>query len=131
MSADKGVRTEGLSADTGLQCSQPRAAFTPGPWVVEDPLDFELSIVANGQSASPADWTVVASCTWPDEDDHDITSREVKANARLIAAAPDLCEAADHAARTGAYIDDDMVLISGGAYRLLCVAVAKATGGQP
>lgn len=68
------------------------AGFTPGPWVVEDPFDFEMSVVANGDKA-PDDWTFIAGCKWPDEDDHDITSREVQANASLIAAAPELYDA--------------------------------------
>jgi hypothetical protein len=68
------------------------SSFTPGPWQVEDPFDFELSIVANGQ-AGPGDWTFVAGCKWPGEDNHDITSHEVTANAYLITAAPDYATA--------------------------------------
>ena len=63
------------------------SGHTKGPWAVEDPMDHCLTIVANHNSAVH-EWKWVASCDWPDEDDHDITSSEVKANARLIAAAP-------------------------------------------
>ena len=60
---------------------------TPGPWAVEDPMDHCLTIVAN-PTAPVYDWKWVATCDWPDEESHDLTSGEVKANARLIAAAP-------------------------------------------
>lgn len=61
-------------------------AATPGQWGVEDPMDHCLTIVSN-PSEPVYDWKWVATCDWPDEDDHLITSREVKANAAFIAAA--------------------------------------------
>jgi hypothetical protein len=73
--------------------------FTPGPWTIEDPFDFEVSIVANGDKG-PAEWTFIAACTLPDEDDHGITSREAHANARLIAAAPTMLATIEQQAAT-------------------------------
>lgn len=61
-------------------------AATQGEWGVEDPMDHCLTIVSN--PADPVyDWKWIATCEWPDEDDHLVTSREVKANAAFIAAA--------------------------------------------
>lgn len=62
---------------------------TPGPWVVETPLDFELSIVQ--ANLMPFDWRFIASCSLPVEST-DIQSSEVHANAQLIAAAPELAD---------------------------------------
>ena len=72
-------------------------AATPGPWGVEDPMDHCLTVVAN-PSDPVYDWKWIATCDWPDEDDHLVTSSEVKTNAALIVAAvnalPDLIAAA-------------------------------------
>ena len=61
--------------------------FTPGPWSVEQPMDFELAIVEAGKPAH--EWRFIATCMFPDENG-DIPKKEVIANAHLIAAAPDL-----------------------------------------
>lgn len=59
---------------------------TPGDWGVEDPMGPEcLSVVANPK-AEVYDWLFVANLTMPDEDDHDFTSADVKANAEYVAA---------------------------------------------
>lgn len=68
------------------------AQHTSGPWCVEDPMDFELTIVEAGKETH--EWRFIASCSLPEgDDDQDFTSGEVQANARLIAAAPELLEA--------------------------------------
>jgi hypothetical protein len=59
-------------------------AATPGKRCVEDPLDQTLSIVLAGKETY--EWWFLANCMMPDEDDHDFTAAEVKANAALIAA---------------------------------------------
>jgi hypothetical protein len=71
---------------------------TPGPWHVEDPLGSGiLSIVAGGPEVY--DWLHVAQLTVdvePDEmsDEEVIPEAQVWANARLIAASPELVAAA-------------------------------------
>lgn len=102
------------------------AGFTPGPWVVEDPFDFELSVVANGDQA-PGDWTFIAGCKLPDEDDHNITGREAHANARLIAAAPELYEALERVERELTLSDDNA---TAGLLGAVHIALAKARGEQ-
>jgi hypothetical protein len=63
--------------------------FTPGPWTVEDPMDFELAIVEANKPTY--EWRFIATCSLPDgDDDQAFTGREIHANARLISAAPDL-----------------------------------------
>lgn len=68
------------------------SGHTPGPWAVEDPMGFELSIVEGGKA--PAEWRFIASLTLPgdgvEEPDADFPEQEIRANAALIAAAPDL-----------------------------------------
>ena len=58
----------------------------------------------------------------------DVPELDALATARLIAAAPDLLEVAEHIDRTATDIADDMVVISGLSYRLLRAAISKATG---
>lgn len=60
---------------------------TKGPWTVEEPMDHELWIVEAGKEAY--EWRVIAGLPWPSEKG-DISRPEVKANASLISAAPDL-----------------------------------------
>lgn len=63
--------------------------FTPGPWSVEDPMDFELAIVEANKPTH--EWRFIATCRLPDgDDDQAFTGREIHANARLIAASPRL-----------------------------------------
>lgn len=66
---------------------------TPGPWHVETPMDECFSIVDDAKQVY--DWKMVANVTWDHKDEREpgcpfITKREAEANARLIAAAPDL-----------------------------------------
>lgn len=69
------------------------SAHTPGPWTVERPMDFELSIVEAGKQTY--EWKFIASIPLRDFDmpEMDFHRAQAQANARLIAAAPDLLAA--------------------------------------
>lgn len=69
------------------------AKHTPGPWAVEDPMSFELTIVEANKPTH--EWVFIASLSLPERrGDPDAFPRTVvAANARLIAAAPDLLQA--------------------------------------
>lgn len=101
-------------------------SHTPGSWGVEDPMDHCLTIVAN-PDAPVYDWKWVATCDWPSEEDHDITSEEVKANARLIASAPDLLSALEDILDAIGTHDPDWAWEERKNAR---AAIAKATGGS-
>lgn len=66
------------------------ARHTPGPWTIEQPLHFALSIVEAGKPTS--EWRFIADIPLPDTDGggDEIPLTEAQANARLVAAAPDL-----------------------------------------
>lgn len=69
-----------------------KSGHTPGPWAVEEPMDFELSIVEAGKP--PHEWRFIAACPLDDDDvETGFPREEAEANARLIAAAPLLLEA--------------------------------------
>lgn len=69
---------------------------TPGPWAVEDPMGFELSIV---QANKPTyEWEFIASLTLP-EDGEGFPREVVEANARLIALSPEMLDACVQAAQ--------------------------------
>jgi hypothetical protein len=78
------IPTEPLD-DPWAELERLAKAATPGEWGVEDPMDHCLTIVSN-PAAPVYDWKWIATCNWPDEDDHLVTSAEVKANAAFIAA---------------------------------------------
>jgi hypothetical protein len=66
--------------------------WTKGPWAIEDPFDFEFTIVESGKSTD--EWRFIASIPIPDEDDDEelrprFTNAEAQANAHLIAALKD------------------------------------------
>ena len=77
------------------------AKHTPGPWHVEDPLGCGLGdhlwIVQEGKTPQVYDWRNLAVVCSDDPDDCEngqpITVAERDANARLIAAAPDMLAA--------------------------------------
>ena len=67
--------------------------FTPGPWVVENPVGEEVGLTIVQDGLKPGEWTFLALVAKHDGDDgRRISSREQRANAHLIAAAPDLYE---------------------------------------
>lgn len=102
------------------------AQHTPGPWCVEDPMDFELTIVEAGKETH--EWRFIASCSLPDGDnDQDFTSGEVQANARLIAAAPELLAACQEIVRTG-LLEEAMHGDQRAAVALCEAAISLATG---
>lgn len=77
-------------------------AHTPGPWLIEDPLGSDagdsLWIVQEGASGEVYDWRNLAVVCSDDPEDGEgggdlITVAERDANARLIAAAPELLDA--------------------------------------
>lgn len=67
-------------------------SHTPGPWELQDPMgDEELWVVEQGRQ--PYDWRCIATVAIVGGEIGDITPTEGNANARLIAAAPDLLAA--------------------------------------
>jgi hypothetical protein len=98
------------------------AKFTPGPWDVESPFgDEALAIVANADKPTYA-WKIVASCFSKDEydDENGVPLLEHNANARLIAAAPEMYEALRSIA--------DSVHADSGSRKTSFKALAKARG---
>ena len=64
------------------------ANFTPGPWVISNLTD----IFTESRNGKEYDGHQIADCyvDYEDENDPGITIEEAQANARLIAAAPDM-----------------------------------------
>jgi hypothetical protein len=99
------------------------ASFTPGPWAYVDAtkeasMQFSPSCVIRG------DGKQIAAFSWNDNSPHFPTKDESQANARLIAAAPDLLEALQLADATlrGAHMNRNVV------ERKVSAALAKAEG---
>ncbi|WP_418459908.1 hypothetical protein ACNT8L_05905 [Brucella intermedia] len=68
-----------------------KTTFTPGPWVVENPVgeDVGLTIVQDG--LTPGEWTFLALVvTHDNQDGRRISKKEQRANGHLMASAPDL-----------------------------------------
>lgn len=69
-----------------------KGSHTPGPWSVEDPIDSDLCIVEANKPVH--EWKFIATIYLRQGNDPDEFSHAVsEANARLIAAAPELLEA--------------------------------------
>jgi len=105
---------------------------TPGPW---EPRTKHLSIWVRDARKRE-----VASCPWHDRSDANYPFKdEALANAALIAAAPDLYEAADEVdVFTSASLNDDRhddhvvpVLMTLGTIRRFRAALAKVSNGTP
>lgn len=79
------MTTDKLTPELLARIKELAGKATKGEWGVEDPLDHCLTVVANPKDPV-YEWKWVATCDWPDEDDHAMTAREVKANAAYIAA---------------------------------------------
>jgi hypothetical protein len=101
------------------------AQHTPGPWAVEDPMgaDVGLAVVQDGLKSHQ--WEFIALATKSEGKDRRsrfISAGEQAANARLIAAAPDLLAACQ------AFIaaDDFKECVEAG--EMVAKAIAKATG---
>jgi hypothetical protein len=95
---------------------------TPGPWKVEDPIHGVLSIVVGD---TPAEWRDVAQLGLRDAD---MPAGVVRANARLISAAPDLLACAEDFLRLLTYTGDDAADFAGNIEDRTRAAIAKATG---
>ncbi len=111
--------------------------FTPGPWLLRTtPTSAGLCHIV-----SAADWRgafIYGDGIRKGVDDALPKAQELAANARLIAAAPDLlealremvagdAEAIEDAERIGIPFPDEMLAT----YNKACAAIAKATGEQP
>jgi hypothetical protein len=92
---------------------------TPGPWAISSG-DF---ILQNHAAVDAPKHGALALVVWKMEDDE--LSPECEANARLIAAAPDLLEALE----TCEAFLLSAGFASSGAYAEASAAIAKATGG--
>ena len=98
---------------------------TPGPWTIDTRFHVYAILDPTGQEITFQD-------TAPQEDCGSVTSRgrtaeETQANARLMAAAPDLLEAAEEAAR---WWDNQESLDSAPWIYAIREAIAKAKGGE-
>ena len=112
--------------------------FTPGPWIADSVNTLDDSVTAVWQNDGRGDYYLrtaqVCECLWSSQEDretgeNDPTLAEAEANARLIAAAPDLLSA---------LVESNKILHSLPAtcdlVRAICAndsAIAKATGEQP
>jgi hypothetical protein len=98
--------------------------FTPGPWIVQDPLGpDQLSIVAGDD---PATWADIAQIGVEPCDEHSPTKEQAHANALLIAASPDLYAALDDIVKLAAQLGAiDLELHDA------LAALAKARGETP
>jgi len=77
---------------------------TPGPWAVEDPMGPDSLWIVQADKPTH-EWFPIAVCSMPDEEEHNFTGREVKANLRKIAASPGLVDVLAAAARRKAVLD--------------------------
>lgn len=103
-----------------------RSLHTPGPWAVEDPIGGELSIAEANKPTH--EWKFIATVYLREGNDPDEFPHHVsEANARLIAAAPDLLSALKALMPEGdGWYDGTMDHMPG--VKLARLAIAKAEG---
>jgi hypothetical protein len=73
------------NSDTN-RTTERRSLHTPGPWSVEEPMDFELSIVEANRPVH--EWQFIACIPHGGKKEGDFPKVIAEANARLMAAAP-------------------------------------------
>lgn len=94
---------------------------TPGPWTVNPHFNHGAEV----RSLASVAWCSVAS-THGASSSQSIDAAEARANARLIAAAPDLLEALEEAIRDHDDFEDGR--LSGNTVATMYAAIAKAKG---
>ena len=93
-------------------------AHTPGPWLT-DRNNVHTGQIATLHHCIGNDWVEIWSDKWTETG---MDEKEQEANARLIAAAPDLLAALQN-------LENDDASIPAHAWKLVQDAIAKATGG--
>lgn len=94
------------------------AQHTPGPWGLEDRDDGASGYILRGADGDLIEYIERSRYM------HDIADPEQEANARLIAAAPELLEVLEWVENTG-------MMEHGGGGDMIRAAIAKAKGIQP
>lgn len=102
-----------------------RGRHTPGPWKIDQ--DGENFTIDADGAFGPNRWSAVALCTANNLGSRPITEEEASANARLIAAAPDLLAAIRETVRR--FDENDATDALEAVDTLLRAAIAKAEGG--
>lgn len=74
-----------------------KKSHTPGPWGYEDPMGPDILHVVANPGAQAYDWITVALVSTENIDEDKRSFKEHAANARLIAAAPELLDMLKHA----------------------------------
>ena len=104
---------------------------TPGPWVAtEDPMssqDYQTLVALPGRAGAMGTWLAFVQHNWNEAEagERRISWKEAEANARLIAAAPELLEALEELSLKAVVGTDDERYA---ALRKTWAAIAKAKG---
>jgi hypothetical protein len=101
------------------------ASHTPGPWTLEDPLGPELLSIVVGDE--PHQWQFIAQVSAAgNREEGDVPKAQAKANAHLIAAAPEMLAALK--AIAALMNDGGRLPENGPTHRTALAAIAKAEG---